>query len=476
MDFEKIVKFTGAMTCVISIEKLPEGKYGKIRIVAGNDAYIESLEHPMDQMHMKNSGFVPNMEYTDLMETDLNFEHAVYQAAINKKLVHNYVKPDRHDVWLNMAFMPIMYEEGNLYFCTYTMEIDLTPDTATLANVSGDIAASVLETCVIFRSGHSFEEAMTEVVQKIREMCRAEKCVVLLMNNEEQSCRVLGESLSPDTKLSPLGDYADGGFYQMARTWESTIDGSNCLMIVTENDKEFVKEKNLPWYESLIVRGIQTVVIMPLEANGKILGYIWVDNFNPDYSERIKETLEITTFILSSETANYLLLNRLETLGCRDMLTGVLNRNEMNNVVGRLASEEEGKGDSLGVIFADLNGLKVINDTAGHTAGDNIIKNAAKILSDVFEDNQVFRAGGDEFSIILLNTSEEEVAKKVEQVRKMSEDYDGISFALGSCVVERHKDIRVALRKADEQMYLDKKKYYEAHPEMRRGVRIERLH
>lgn len=57
-----------------------------------------------------------------------------------------------------------------------------------------------------------------------------------------------------------------------------------------------------------------------------------------------------------------------------DMLTGVLDRNEMNNTVDNLRKNTDNSIKGLGIVFADLNGLKKVNDNGGHAAGDLLIK------------------------------------------------------------------------------------------------------
>jgi diguanylate cyclase (GGDEF)-like protein len=127
--------------------------------------------------------------------------------------------------------------------------------------------------------------------------------------------------------------------------------------------------------------------------------------------------------------------------------------------------------EPVGVIFADLNGLKGVNDNEGHVAGDRLLKDAAAALREVFSEDEIFRAGGDEFSIIVSGVTEDDLAKKIQEVRDVSKKYEKVSFALGGNVQTEKKNIRAALRKADENMYGDKKLYYEAHPEKNRRAR-----
>ena len=235
---------------------------------------------------------------------------------------------------------------------------------------------------------------------------------------------------------------------------------------------EVVKERNPVWHNSITSAGGKTIVLFPLEFKNELLGYIWAINFDPDSADNIKEILELTTFILASEIYSFQLVDKLHILSSKDMLTGVMNRNEMNNYVDDLLKDSSGK--SVGVLFADLNGLKVINDNDGHAAGDTLLKNAAASLMDVFSVRNIFRAGGDEFVVILTAITEEHLNNKVDELRKASEKYDGVIFAIGSAFEENVVNVRNALRLADERMYVDKKHYYELHPEKKRGNLVKK--
>ncbi|MBR4993645.1 MAG: GGDEF domain-containing protein [Lachnospiraceae bacterium] len=470
MDFQKFADGFGPMTCVVSVDRLPNDDYDNVRIVAGNKGYVDSIEHPMGGVEMLTRKFVPNTPYTDYLPKDLNFEDACYRAAIKKKVVHAYAHPDRFDVWFNMTFMPVEYEDGDTCYCTYTMEINFEPDTDRMSNMSSGLASQVLSTCLKLRGTEDFKFTMNDIIKDIRNLCGASSCVILLMDTVQKTCELLAEDIDESSVLMSIDEYIQDGFYTIAETWEDTIAGSNCIIAKNQHEMDVIKERNPVWYKSLKEAAVDTVVLFPLKARGELLGYIWAANFDPDKAPIIKETLEITTFILASEIGNYLLLDRLKILSSVDMLTGVLNRNEMNNLVDSLCTGIKGKDKSAGVVFADLNGLKTVNDEQGHPAGDALLKRAAATLRTVFGDEEIFRAGGDEFSMILIDVTEEEVAKKVEQVRKNSKDFEDVNFAIGFSVVNKAKDVRKALRKADENMYEDKRLYYEAHPDKRRGT------
>ncbi|MBQ7679113.1 MAG: EAL domain-containing protein, partial [Butyrivibrio sp.] len=205
-------------------------------------------------------------------------------------------------------------------------------------------------------------------------------------------------------------------------------------------------------------------VLFPLRSRNHLLGYMWAINFDASRSVEIKETLEITTFIVASELGNYLLLERLSRLNSLDMLTGVLNRNEMNKYVDSLSHGEAGD-TSVGVIFASLNGIKAINDFEGHNSGDLLLKNAASALKDVFEADEIFRAGGDEFAVITTDITAEELEERIEDIRFVCGRYGNLLFALGGYVEKDSRNVRMALKNAGERMYEDKRRITEQLPE-----------
>lgn len=474
MDFQAIVDGMSAMTCVMSVETLKDGKRGKFRIVAGNKPYIDSVEHPFPGVKMLREKFVPNCEYTDYLTRDLNFEDFCYRSAVEKKCLHSYVHPDRMDVWFNMLFIPLEGDKDGLSYCLYMMEIDQEVDAGQLSDISSETASSVLDTCIRLRGTNDFNSTMKDVIAGIRELCDAEHCCILVMNELERSCYVLCEDFAENSPLLPMATYLDDEFYDIAESWESTIAGSNCIIAKDAQDMEVVKERNPVWYESLTSAGAHSIVLFPLKSRNQLLGYMWALNFDPQRAGRIKETLEVTTFIVGSEIGNHLLLDRLRLLSSKDLLTGVMNRNEMNNYVDRLCNSTDSDVRSVGVVFADLNGLKELNDFEGHDSGDIMLKNAADILRKVFKEQEIFRAAGDEFSVIVQDITEEELKEKIGQIRSLCERSGNVLFALGGAVESDSRNVRVALRRADENMNESKRSYYEGHPELANAGRAGR--
>ncbi len=467
MDFQSFVDMMDVMTCIISVETKEDGSYGEIRIVTGNPAYIKSIEYADEEApQMLTSKFVPNSLYQNYFPTDPNFEDFCFRCAVLKQPMHTYVHPERYDFWFNLFMMPLG-SEGNLHYCTYSQTVSKYVDSEQMSNKSASIANEVLNTCIKLRGSTNFQHTMDEIISDIRKMCDAQSCVILLTEPETRKCTILCESRNEYSLLPTMKYDMRDDFYDLTETWKDTMNGTNGLLIKSRNDWEYLQEKNPEWYDSLIKAKVESIALFPLVFNEEVLGYIWACNFDTEKSVQIKETLELTIYFVASEIANHKLMDRLKILSSIDMLTGVMNRNEMNNRVDALRS-----GDSalrgLGIVFADLNGLKRVNDNEGHDAGDLLIKNAAMVLQNVFIGDQIFRAGGDEFMVLMTFTTEDAIMQKIDKAKKLSKKYGNVSFALGYSYQNDASDITGALKLADQKMYEDKAKYYLEHPEFMR--------
>ena len=469
MDFQKFVDVFQSMTCIMSVEKLPDGKYGEIRIVTGNKAYIDSIENMPDVPKAFSNKFIPNSLYQNYFPQDPNFEFFIYNSAVLKKPMHSYVHPDRFDFWFNLFSLPLDADDGNLCYCTYTQELTHEADSEQMSNVSHDTASEVLSTCIKLRGTSDFKTTMKEVIRDIRKICGAEYCGILSMDGLSNNCSVLCEDVSENFRATKYkADWFSPDFYEIAKTWDTVLNGSNCIIYRNQEEMELIKERSPVWYDSLKEANVESLVLFPLKSGLELLGYIWANNFDTEKAVHIKETLELTTFFLASEISSYQMFDKFRILSTVDLLTGVLNRNEMNNRVMQLSVDGRPGRKNIGILFADLNGLKTMNDDHGHSAGDKLIKDAAKILKEVFPEDEIYRAGGDEFMVLLRDTTISQLESSAKKIKELAASTDSVSFAIGISLEEDSQHIYNAMKNADVNMYEDKKKFYEQFPERKR--------
>jgi diguanylate cyclase (GGDEF)-like protein/PAS domain S-box-containing protein len=151
---------------------------------------------------------------------------------------------------------------------------------------------------------------------------------------------------------------------------------------------------------------------------------------------------------------------QLQYLSMHDPLTGLQNRAAFEQELLRLKQSEL---FPVSIIMADLDGLKSVNDSKGHDAGDRLIKAAAKLLYSSFRIvDTVARVGGDEFLILLPGMDEHMAKAKLEHIRNLLEfsaadqKMPEISMSLGTATAHNAESIQSALKEADNRMYQEK--------------------
>lgn len=146
-----------------------------------------------------------------------------------------------------------------------------------------------------------------------------------------------------------------------------------------------------------------------------------------------------------------------------DSLTGVRNRHAYSEYEGVLNRKIQNKEiQELAVVVCDINGLKYINDTQGHAAGDQLIKEACALICEYFKHGAVFRVGGDEFVVILqekgYETMDEEIGKLNKKVEANIKN-NGIVVSIGSSVLQPDdSQLHDVFARADHMMYERKSK------------------
>ena len=154
--------------------------------------------------------------------------------------------------------------------------------------------------------------------------------------------------------------------------------------------------------------------------------------------------------------------NAFRNMATTDSMTGVRNKHAYTEnealINGQIHSGELNK---LAVIVCDVNGLKHVNDTKGHAAGDQLIKDACALLCEQFIHGAVFRIGGDEFAVLLQGKGYDKMKDVIAETNRMIEENiekDGVVISIGYAVLEPgDKHLRDVFERADQMMYERKK-------------------
>jgi len=192
------------------------------------------------------------------------------------------------------------------------------------------------------------------------------------------------------------------------------------------------------------------------------------DKFDPKkvYLNMEKQEFKVGSFkktgfitLLYDETNDMKHIYEIEELRSHDMMTGLYNRNYLEE--NRVSFES--KYPKMGVILLDVDGLKIYNDNLGHKAGDRLIRMFGKIISSF--DNEYtnlipVRLGGDEFLVIVKEATEDRLIHIINLIKEKTQDtveMMNISFSYGYGLRKSNKDfMSVMLREADVMLYADK--------------------
>ena len=219
---------------------------------------------------------------------------------------------------------------------------------------------------------------------------------------------------------------------------------------------EDIRDQYPESYAILKPQGITSLAAGPILADGEIVGFLGVDNPEPEMMELITPLLKVVGYVAVTLLKRRDLLARLHTLSYHDQLTGALNRNALAEYYGELDM------DSLGVVYSDITGLKQVNDTQGHEAGDQMIVSCCEMLQKNMEGGLVYRTGGDEFLVLCPNCTEGRFQENVARLRQAVQENE-YHMALGyAWSNQKPMHLEQLIIRADQVMYEDKRAYYQA--------------
>lgn len=221
-------------------------------------------------------------------------------------------------------------------------------------------------------------------------------------------------------------------------------------------DLEDIREEDPLQYDNLKRQDIHSLAVVSLYDDGKIIGFYGVDNPPKESLDYAQNMLEIVGYFIVSCLKRRNLLKELQNMSYCDQLTGIGNRHALYEYIADMQ-----KGESIGVVYCDITGLKKVNDTQGHEAGDKLILRACESIKRVFGSYGLFRIGGDELLALCPQIEEEELTEKVKALKN---DIEKNTVAMAVGAVWKKDDggnVEKLLTEAEKLMYKDKAAYYE---------------
>ncbi len=344
-----------------------------------------------------------------------------------------------------------------------------------LLQVSGALASGDLsKRAEVVRNDEigSISESLNKVADKMQ----------YLINNLEENVKERTEELyranmalaESKDELRLILDSAAEAIYGIDLNGNCTFCNSSCIKLLGYNSQEELLKKNMHWqihhscwdrtpfpidecriFESMKQgKGLDADDEVFWKADGTSIDveyHSYPQIRNGEIIGAVITFMDITDRKKREEEIRY--------LSCHDTLTGLQNRRCFEQNLNKIDIPEN---LPLSVIFADINGLKMTNDIFGHTAGDELIKKTAQILTQSCrEDDIVARVGGDEF-IILLPKTNEESAKKI--LSRIDSSFSNARVAAIKCSISLGSDTKTRFEQSFEEttanaenaMYKDK--------------------
>jgi diguanylate cyclase (GGDEF)-like protein len=237
---------------------------------------------------------------------------------------------------------------------------------------------------------------------------------------------------------------------------------SGCYLVPNEEAGKRIAQDQIKYTSQRNGRGPHAWnhhwLLVPLyDRSGDAMGLIWADD--PD--DRLIPTPErlqaLRVFANQATTALYAAeqFEQLRFLADHDPLTNLLNRRSFVEHLDAEVARSQRYNRPLALVMFDLDGLKTVNDTQGHAAGDEVLQRVADALrATIRTGDNAFRIGGDEFAVILTEASERDADAAA---RRIADDVH-LSASFGISICGERGDAATLLREADDAMYRMKRR------------------
>jgi diguanylate cyclase (GGDEF)-like protein len=190
------------------------------------------------------------------------------------------------------------------------------------------------------------------------------------------------------------------------------------------------------------------------------------EEFTPRVRDAIMGLMQEVDSLRRELTQTRARLDEMEKTADQDQLLPILNRRAFVRELTRHIAVTGRYKTPASLVYFDMNFLKKVNDEHGHAAGDAVLMNFAQTLTaNVRDSDTVGRLGGDEFGVLLSHATQEQALKKADRLagalRASPTEWEGktipVSFAYGAFEVTPGDNADIAMARADEAMYAQKK-------------------
>ncbi len=302
------------------------------------------------------------------------------------------------------------------------------------------------QTALRMNASQSEEEICEIVVQTAEELLNLNICDVALVKGKKLIPRAASSRVkSEESREMSVNEGLAGKTYRTGRTY---------------NIGDITETSEIDFSDS----PFRSVISIPLQNIGVFQA---VSEEKNAFSREDQELAELLITHAATSLENLNSQKEIKYVSYHDSLTDLYNRNFLNEEMERLDTERQ---LPITIIHADVNALKLVNDTYGHESGDKLLVRTAEILENVCrEEDIIARYGGDEFVVFLPKTEEEEAEGILDRITSALEETEvemkgmshldtfPLSLALGlASKTSSEESIYQVLNRAEENMYKNK--------------------
>ncbi len=313
----------------------------------------------------------------------------------------------------------------------------------------------------VLHSGLPHEVAINQVIRLVGEASGADRIYIV---EKTENNTFIGNYEWCSDNVTPIIQKSAQPEEIGALDWEKEYPGAFSLVL---EDVESIKVAHPELYSKLQKYEVRSIIEIPIYDEGVLIGYFGGVNYGQIKNLDLKELMEAVSYFLASEFSRLRLLRELENKSIYDSLCGVKNRSAMEMTIKKLKK----RSFNIGIIYADANGLKQMNDSRGHEAGDELLKKISTIMKRRVNRDYIYRVGGDEFVIAIPKMEKKDFIDLCASIRKDFEEAEGISVAMGWDWGTSSAEISTIMKSADKLMYEDKANYYRKNNRRRSGDR-----
>lgn len=347
-------------------------------------------------------------------------------------------------------FIPVTYnEEGKLKSVIYSNQY-----------VDGEIIKlreqletekTLVECLTTLSSTDDFAQANKLILKNICNFYDANKAIIFKIDDTDNTAFADFEWYNTDTELTKKNlQKIDLDIFSR---WKEILNTKNIILF---SDCKNELKNNIEEYNFLKSYNINSIIVSPFNTSeDKLIGFMVIiepkKNLNSDIVVR-----SATTYIMEEKLKqNY--TEELYKMSYSDIMTKTFNRAAYIRDMNKIHSDNE---LNIGILYADVNGLKETNDTKGHKAGDILIDSAVAILRKYFYRKQdlLYRIGGDEFVVISSDISEKEFHTALANLKDILKS--NWILSCGGKWFKSINDIDQSTKDAEKEMYKHKAEYY----------------